>query len=137
MNTFCRLIWEVWLHFNKHGHFKSGQGRTETVVNMIEIVGQYDVSSVNVWIPVTIRRQILKSDICNLVLYHFAIEAKFRGKKRDCPNAILSITINKTKPENFKTIHIFQKSLYNYYSPEHNFLKIVRQQFHINHNIFN
>lgn len=48
-----------------------------------------------------------------------------------------SITVNKTKPENFKTIHIFQKSLYNYYSPEHNFLKIVRQQFHINHNFFN
>lgn len=116
---------------------KSGQGSTETVVNMIEIVGQYDVSSVNVWIPVTTRRQILKSDICNLVLYHFAIEAKFRGEKKIAQMLFSSITVNKTKPENFKTIHIFQKSLYNYYSPEHNFLKIVRQQFHINHNFFN
>lgn len=74
----------------------------------------------------------------SLVLYNFAIEAKFRGKKKKIAQILFSsITGNRTKPENFKTIHIFQKSsLYNYYSPEHNFLKIVRQQFHIN-NFFN
>lgn len=62
---------------------KSGQGSAETV-------RQHDrssrsiwcVSSINVWIPVTIRRQILKSYIFNLVLYHFAIEAKLGGGKK-------------------------------------------------------
>lgn len=80
-----------------------GQGSAETL-------SQYDrnsmsiwcVSSINVWIPVTIRRQLLKGT-SSVLSVSFCHRGTIRKRKKDSPNTKLlsSTTVNRAKPENF------------------------------------
>lgn len=102
-----------------------------------ETVSQYDrnrrsiwcVSSINVWIPVTIRRQISKHYLFTLILYHFAKEAireegGKKKKKKGSPNTKLFST-SKVEP-NLKISK--QSTLYAKKSPLSNY-QSFRTQF--------